>query len=220
MNLNAPPSGKHRAANHAMRWRGGGADAFGASTPNDNLRFPGQVFDAETGWHYNVNCDYRPGAGRYGQSDPIDWVGGGVNTYAYVDSNPLSYADPDGQQPIPMPPPVLPPPVIPRPDLPPGSNYTPMPRPDVGALCRIAPLACATVMVSKAGASACEPSPADCQKEWLEAENICFEWIQELKSSRNTARRRKQLLDLTGGSMGACKMGQVSQACGDNKVKW
>jgi hypothetical protein len=54
----------------------------------------------------------------------------------------------------------------------------------------------------------------------MEAENNCFEWVQELRSSRIKARRRKALLDLTGGSMGACKMGQVSQACGGNRVMW
>ncbi|MFG6448902.1 hypothetical protein ACG0Z6_11720 [Roseateles sp. BYS180W] len=62
MNLNAPPSGKHRAANHATRWRGGGADAFGASTPNDNLRFPDQVFDAETGGTVGVTRAAAPAA--------------------------------------------------------------------------------------------------------------------------------------------------------------
>jgi hypothetical protein len=64
----------------------------------------------------------------------------------------------------------------------------------------------------------CQPSEADCRKEWLEAENICFEWMQEMKSTRTTARRRRILQELTGGSMMACKMGQVSQACGGNKV--
>ncbi len=57
-----------------------------------NLRFPGQYFDAETGLHYNYFRDYDPQSGRYVQSDPIG-LGGGLNTYSYVDSNPWKYSD-------------------------------------------------------------------------------------------------------------------------------
>jgi RHS repeat-associated protein len=59
------------------------------------LRFPGQFFDWETGLHYNVFRDYDPGMGRYVESDPIG-LAGGLNTYAYVLSNPLKYIDPLG----------------------------------------------------------------------------------------------------------------------------
>ena len=31
----------------------------------NNLRFPGQYFDVETGWHYNFYRDYNPRIGRY-----------------------------------------------------------------------------------------------------------------------------------------------------------
>ncbi|MFD2454554.1 RHS repeat-associated core domain-containing protein [Ideonella paludis] len=77
-----------QSSNHAIRWRWDQAEAFGNSPPNENpnalgafsfnLRFPGQTFDKETGWHYNHHRDYRPGAGRYAQSDPIGLAGGSI----------------------------------------------------------------------------------------------------------------------------------------------
>ncbi|MDF7677091.1 RHS repeat-associated core domain-containing protein, partial [Neisseriaceae bacterium ESL0693] len=47
------------------------------------------------GLSYNYYRDYDSRTGRYIESDPLG-LGGGINTFAYVGGNPLSYADPYG----------------------------------------------------------------------------------------------------------------------------
>ncbi len=60
-----------------------------------NLRLPGQYADQETGLYYNDHRYYDPQRGRYLTPDPLG-MRGGVNSYAYVNGNPLRYVDPSG----------------------------------------------------------------------------------------------------------------------------
>ena len=124
--LNTPRLGTGTAGVVRWRWEG---NAFGDTVPNEdptttgvattvNLRFAGQYYDKETGLHYNWNRYYDPRLGRYLTSDPIG-LAGGLNTYTYVENNPLTNVDPTGLAtsiPIPIPRP------IPIPGLPPWAR--------------------------------------------------------------------------------------------------
>jgi RHS repeat-associated protein len=60
-----------------------------------NLRFPGQFADAESGYYHNGFRDYDPSLGRYLETDPIG-LNGGLNTYLYAGANPVNDTDPLG----------------------------------------------------------------------------------------------------------------------------
>jgi len=62
-----------------------------------NLRFPGQYADQETGYYHNGFRTYAADLGRYLESDPIG-LRGGINTYLYVRANPVHRIDRFGLQ--------------------------------------------------------------------------------------------------------------------------
>lgn len=68
----------------------------GANPVTNNLRLPGQYFDAETGLHYNDRRSYDPDTGRYTTRDPIGFEGG-INLYAYAHASPGVFIDPTGE---------------------------------------------------------------------------------------------------------------------------
>ena len=98
--LNTP-----RAIENAQQqvvWKWEQSEPFGNSLPDGNpnglgvflfaLRFPGQYGDAETGLTYNYFRDYDPSLARYVQSDPMG-LESALNTYLYVDEDPLADSD-------------------------------------------------------------------------------------------------------------------------------
>ena len=88
----------------ALLWSWEAKDPYGHQAPNTlhagttfefDLRFPGQIYDVETGLYHNGFRDYDPSMGRYVQADPIGLVGG-WNPYAYVGANPIGGSDSSG----------------------------------------------------------------------------------------------------------------------------
>jgi RHS repeat-associated protein len=76
----------------------GGIDQVSVDTGalTQNLRFPGQWFQAETGLHQNWMRDYDPTTGRYLQADPLGLVDG-ASVYGYARQSPGRNTDPRGE---------------------------------------------------------------------------------------------------------------------------
>ena len=168
--------------------------------------------------HYNYYRDYDPSIGRYAESDPIG-LRGGLNSYSYVKSRPLTWRDDNGLESIPM--------------SSPASAAAPGWLGDAlgigGRICT-APLA---LLIFAATASnngdACSDDPSGkrqeckakaCEDEWKQARQVCRELIYEQMEQRAGRRKKRSVTGVTGGytDVEQCAMGLVSEECGGNRV--
>jgi RHS repeat-associated protein len=84
-----------RATVWQATWKPWGEPQSITGSQANNLRFPGQYFQLETGLAYNWHRHYDPVTGRYIQPDPLRFVDG-PSVYAYAGSSPYMRTDPIG----------------------------------------------------------------------------------------------------------------------------
>lgn len=70
--------------------------ALPVSTIGNNLRFPGQYFDGETGLSQNWFRDYEAKIGRYWEVDAVGYMAN-ITPYSYAQNNPITVVDSRGQ---------------------------------------------------------------------------------------------------------------------------
>uniref|UniRef100_UPI0035AF5D5B RHS repeat-associated core domain-containing protein n=1 Tax=Paenirhodobacter enshiensis TaxID=1105367 RepID=UPI0035AF5D5B len=72
-----------------------------AAVPSTDMVYAGLFRDADSGLYLSATRAYDPVPGRWPSRDPI---GGGVapiaNLYTYASGNPVSYSDPNGENPV------------------------------------------------------------------------------------------------------------------------
>ena len=108
----------------AATWKPWGEIQSISGTTTNNLRFPGQYFQIETGLVHNWHRTYDPVTGRYTQPDPLGFVDG-PSIYAYAGNSPFMNVDREGLSHWVKPRPIVPPIGLPRPGT--GLPFSPMP---------------------------------------------------------------------------------------------
>ncbi len=67
-----------------------------AALSGTTFGFTGQRYDTETGLYYFKARYYSPSLGRFLQTDPIGYAGGGLNLYTYAANDSINRQDPTG----------------------------------------------------------------------------------------------------------------------------
>ncbi|MGH8619146.1 MAG: RHS repeat-associated core domain-containing protein, partial [Burkholderiales bacterium] len=84
------------AVTDAYSYEAYGKTMHGTGSNNNSQQYTGRENDG-TGLYFYRARYFMPGSGRFVSEDPIG-IAGGMNSYAYVGGNPISYIDPEGLQ--------------------------------------------------------------------------------------------------------------------------
>ncbi|MDQ3160790.1 MAG: RHS repeat-associated core domain-containing protein, partial [Pseudomonadota bacterium] len=226
-------------------------EAFGNTVPNQdpdtngtafvfNMRYPGMRADSASGLYQNGQRDYEAATGRYPESDVVGLLGG-ISTYGYAVSNPMTWFDPDGMQARPSPQAPPGPGRFTPPNLPPANDpiFGPERVPGGGSVLRMCmnPITAAIVLMGmpsnigqperncsddpRKERPECRDGDDGCEKEWREARRLCQQLIYEQMLQAAGRRKKRSVTGVTGGytDVEECARGLVSERCGGNRVR-